>query len=358
MYSPTLSEYHTPWEETSSDIPRIICAIVDPHKSNDPSLRSSSPKCRAADVQIDESELEKVMSEEVIGLAVSKDLDLFPIRRQEQLVSRRGSRTLHFDETDSILDASSCDDSNVENWAVEQSSRKGELTPSLNHWDAFSVADNEIDNDDDQRPARAHRENQVTEIQLNIQASVLAEIAKEAIQEHYNKEPQRRWSKSKHRECDVAREPSPKFLNDNELPETIDRELEVHIGIIKKLQHSLDENDFEDPFNGDWERHALDPDSKREVTFDVLCMVRRSFRLLLTRFARVYRPTGTSISKREIRTVLQQQLMVRESLLSRYANQTIMSILDRLSLLDHDAKLEEFADRGDGKLAGRGGSRM
>lgn len=312
MYSPIVSECPTPRGETSSDIPRIICSINVTQTYNEPSLRPPAEQLRVEETQTEgwrKRELKRILTTESDGWAISEG----PVLRQEQPLFEEMSKRSHFPNPDAVFNTSTRLERDVETCIMGQDNPNEGCAFD---WGNSSLARNDYHVSDKSSKSLLD-ESRLRNMQLSIQESVLANIAQEAIKEHYSKRPKQQRSRTKQGGFDIPREPSSTFLSDYELPENLDRELEVMIGLIKKLQSSLDQEDFGDLFVENGQSYKMDANTEHEIVGEILQILKRSFRLLLTKFVRPYRPTGTTLSDREIKTLFQKQLEIRESLQSR-----------------------------------------
>ena len=123
-------------------------------------------------------------------------------------------------------------------------------------------------------------------------------------------------------------------------PEEIDRELEVHAALTKKLRQDL--------LDGNVQIHIRNQQSKsvdRETQFqyvnDILLLARRSLKQLLGDFDREYRPTSLEVTDDELGELAEKLMESHEMLLARYPAMKIKDIISSLDEIGRRGTIED-----------------
>ena len=121
-------------------------------------------------------------------------------------------------------------------------------------------------------------------------------------------------------------------------PGEIDRKLEIHAALTKKLRQDL--------LDGNVQIHIRNQQGKpvdRETQFqyvnDILLLARRSLKQLLGDFAREYRPTSLEITDDELGELAEKLMESHEMLLARYPSMKIKDIISSLDEIGPRARI-------------------
>ena len=120
-------------------------------------------------------------------------------------------------------------------------------------------------------------------------------------------------------------------------PEEIDRELEVHAALTKKLRQDLLDGSVENIYvrNRQGERQT-----QRQYMTDILLLVRRSLKRLLGDFDREYRPTSFEVTDEELGELAGKLMESYEMLLATYPARKIKDIISNLDEIGKCSRIE------------------
>ena len=124
--------------------------------------------------------------------------------------------------------------------------------------------------------------------------------------------------------------------------EDIDRKLEVHAALSKRLKTKLVDSSFQLVSLLDKDGFELETEAKFECISEVLLIVRHAFRQLLGDFTRDYRPSGIEVKDDELEILFEEHLATYELLVERYPSMRIKDIISSLVKLGKRARLENL----------------
>lgn len=125
-----------------------------------------------------------------------------------------------------------------------------------------------------------------------------------------------------------------------EEPEEIDRKVEVHAALTKKLRQDLLDGTFRNIHIGNQEGKPVDREMQFQYVNDILLLIRRSLKHLLGDFDREYRPTSLEVTDDELGELAEKLKESYEVLLARYPSMKIKDILWSLDSMGPRDRLE------------------
>ena len=122
--------------------------------------------------------------------------------------------------------------------------------------------------------------------------------------------------------------------------EDIDRRLELHAALTKKLKTHLQDSTFQSISLLDKNDAEVDAKTKFEYMSNVLLIVRHALRQLLGDFTRPYRPSGTKVANDELEDLFEEHLQTYEMLQEEYPHMMPTDIILCLDKIGRRARLE------------------
>ena len=165
------------------------------------------------------------------------------------------------------------------------------------------------------------------EVQLSIQERVINEIAEKAYQESQannmadtQSQPTSSWQTilTGSTRSSLANTAGDAICLTIGGSEGIDRKLEVHAALSRRLKVLLVESSFQSVSLLDKNGSELEIEAKFECMSNVLLIVRHGFRQLLGDLNRAYRPSGIDITNEELEILFEEHLTTFEMLVEKY----------------------------------------
>ena len=125
-----------------------------------------------------------------------------------------------------------------------------------------------------------------------------------------------------------------------EEPEEMDRELEVHAALTKKLRQDLLDGNVQIHIRNQQDI-LVDRETQLQYVNDILLLARRSLKKLLEDFDREYRPTSLEVTDDELGGLAEKLMESHEMLLARYPAMKIKDIISSLDGIGRRGTIED-----------------
>ena len=194
--------------------------------------------------------------------------------------------------------------------------------------------------------------------QLSIQERIINEIAQRAIEDSSegpsegsdSNSSRFSWSSKVKAKLEATKEGSNRHSSASagsnatcatiEEPEEMDRQLEVHAALTKKLRQDLLDGNVQNTHIRDPQGRPLDKETQIQYMNDILLLARQSLKQLLGDFEREYRPTSLEVTDEELGELAGELGGSYEMLLERYPSMKIKDIISSLDKVGPRARLE------------------
>lgn len=127
-------------------------------------------------------------------------------------------------------------------------------------------------------------------------------------------------------------------------PEKLDRELEVTCSLMRQIRKCLDDGSYTEIALYDTRGKEESDDVKIKAVGELLLILRRIFRQILSSFTRPYRPTGNVVKDQETVELLDELIVLRERLVHKYPERTIAGMIDCLDGIGYEADVRLLAE--------------